>query len=559
VIVHKPGEEAQPLDQRVIKHDGKDQEYFESFQVRLDKEGRQPVQVTLLPQAEDVKEVNAANNKQSVVINVADDTSKVLLVDGEGRWEFHYIWQALLRDRSMKVRSVLFSQPRLGKVPEKDLEKINHPLSALPPAPKPEQDPLFDYDCIILGDVMGEQLKPAERARLERYVADRGGTLVILAGKRAMPMAYLDARAAELPRPDNAPAGPDLNKDPLIRMLPITDPRVVATEEGFAVTLTEEGKQTDYLKLETEGLGEDNLRRWAELPRHYWGAIGKAKPGAMTLAHVAPADALDKATKSEEKRKLEDEHALMVRQNYGFGRVFYVGVDSTWRWRYRTGDLYHHRFWSQTIRWAASDKPLVTGNKYVRFGTGQAVHAEKEPVKLAVRLTEEVENLPEKMEVTARVYRKGEEGKEVLVSSATLKARPFQPRVLDARVSDLPEGEYLIELVIPGLEDKLLAEPGTDGKASPLRASFKVSPGESEEMRLLATNYTLLKELADKNALGKVYTPETADELIEKLTAKEIQKTESNESPLWRWWVTLVLILALLTMEWALRKWAGLP
>src|SRR3712207_8983625 len=43
--------------------------------------------------------------------------------------------------------------------------------------------------------------------------------------------------------------------------------------------------------------------------------------------------------------------------------------------RSRTGDTYHHRFWGQTIRWAASDKPLVTGNEFVRFGTPQASYA----------------------------------------------------------------------------------------------------------------------------------------------------------------------------------------
>src|SRR5207248_7566132 len=137
-----------------IKHDGNDQEYVESFQVRLDKEGRQSVVVTVKPQEEGLKETNDANNQQSVMINVADDTSKVLVVDGEGRWEFHYLWQALLRDRSMKVKSVLFQQPRLGKVAKAELERLNHPLTSLPPAPEAaDKDPLSDYDCIILGDV----------------------------------------------------------------------------------------------------------------------------------------------------------------------------------------------------------------------------------------------------------------------------------------------------------------------------------------------------------------------------------------------------------------------
>jgi hypothetical protein len=559
VIVHKPGEEDKPLDQRVLKHDGKDQEYFESFSVRLDKEGKQTVMVTVKPQAADVKEINTANNQQSVAINVADDTSKVLLVDGEARWEFHYIWQALLRDRSMKVKSVVFQQPRLGKIPEKELEKQMNPLIALPPAPEADRDPLFDFDCIILGDVQPEQLGQAERLRLQKYVADRGGTLVVLAGKRAMPQAFLAPQAPNDPlgNPPAPPApGADDKQDPLIKMLPIENPHVVAPLEGFPVTLTEEGKQTDFLKLEAEGTIEDCLKRWAEMPRHYWGVVGKAKPGATTLAYVAGEE---KNLKPEERRKKEQESALMVRHNYGFGRVFFVGVDSTWRYRYRIGDTYHHRFWSQTIRWAASDKPLVTGNRFVRFGTPQAVYREDEPVKLSVRLTEELDKLPPGMKAEARIIRKDADNKETVAAVVPLTARAFQQRLLEGQVRDLPAGRYEIELAIPHLEDKLQSPPGPDGKSGPLRATFSVMPGENGELVQLATNFTLLKELADKNGSGKVYTPETAGELIDLLTKKGQTKTESTEDPLWRWWVTLVVILTLLSIEWVMRKWSGLP
>ena len=90
-------------------------------------------------------------------------------------------------------------------------------------------------------------------------------------------------------------------------------------------------------------------------------------------------------------------------------------------------------------------------------------------------------------------------------------------------------------------------------------SAFKVSPGENGEMVQLSTNFTLLKELADKNGTNKVYTPETASELVELLTAKGITKTQHDEDPLWRWWPMLVAVLLLLTVEWVLRKWAGLP
>src|SRR5262249_40888804 len=52
------------------------------------------------------------------------------------------------------------------------------------------------------------------------------------------------------------------------------------------------------------------------------------------------------------QRAQEREQPLIVRQNYGFGRVLYIALDSTWRWRYKVGDQHHHRFWGQVIHWA---------------------------------------------------------------------------------------------------------------------------------------------------------------------------------------------------------------
>ena len=522
------------------------------------------------PLDKNTREARADNNQQSVIINVADEQSKVLLVDGEARWEFHYLWQALLRDRSMKVSSVVFVQPRIGKVSEAELKKLNNPSLTLPPPPaadKPEQDELFNYDCIILGDVTPERLSRAERLRLQRYVADRGGTLVILAGKRGMPLAFgragsvSDRRTPRAKPPvADAPGSPrdqqDDGLDPLIKMLPIEDAREVTRKEGFPITLTAEGKEADFLRLEPEGGLKETLERWQALPRHYWGVVGKAKKGATTLASVAGSE---KNLTPREKRQREQEQALMVRHNYGFGRVFFVGLDSTWRWRVlRTGDVYHHRFWSQTIRWAASDKPLLTGNKYLRFGTPQAVYTGSEPARVIVRLSEEIKTIPEKLTAQARIIRKDGD-KETAIALVPLQRRAMQPRVLEGQVRDLPGGHYLVELVIPELADKLQPQPGTDGKVAPLRATFSVTREESGEMLQLATNWTLLKELADKNGTGKVYTAEDAGDLIELLTQKAITRTDNQENRLWQWWVTLVVLLSLLTMEWAARSGSAFP
>jgi hypothetical protein len=139
-----------------------------------------------------------------------------------------------------------------------------------------------------------------------------------------------------------------------------------------------------------------------------------------------------------------------------------------------------------------------------------------------------------------------------------LTRRESQPRVLEGQVRDLPAGQYQVELAIPELADKLSTQPGPDGKPGKLRAGFTVSGPEGEEMIELGTNWPLLEELAAKSG-GKVFTPENAAELSELLKEKSVPRTEHLESRMWQWWVTLVLVIGLLTIEWIARKMAGLP
>jgi hypothetical protein len=530
-----------PLEQR-IPLDGTDRYYNVHFQVRLDKPGTQALTVKARPVA---KEIRTDNNSRPVVINVADDKMRVLLIDGEARWEFHYLFNVLQRDRAMQLQSVVFAQPRLGRIDEEELVKTGNPSRTLPEGP----DALAGFDCVIVGDVTPEQLPPAERLRLEKYVGDRGGTLVLLAGKRSLPLAFVGQPGA---------AG-EAEQDPLLKLLPIEQPRVVAPVQGFPVTLTEEGRLSSFLQMDP--VADESLNRWAELPPHYWGVVGKAKPGAVTLAYfhderVANAD-------KKQRAEREREQALIVRQNYGFGRVLFVGLESTWRWRYKIGDVYHHRFWSQAIRWAASDKPLVGGNDAVRFGTRGAVFPQGQPVDIVVRLAEEIKPLAPDALAGARILRQPDGGKpgapEEAVVVVPLKRKEAQPRLLEGQVlPGLTPGRYSIELAIPELADKLQAPPGPDGKPGKLRAEFTVTGAEGDEMVELATNWPLLEELAAKSG-GKAFAPENAGALLELLTKQSITHTDHFELQLWQWWGTLALFLVLLTVEWVARKMAGLP
>src|SRR5205823_4869205 len=182
----------------------------------------------------------------------------------------------------------------------------------------------------------------------------------------------------------------------------------------------------------------------------------------------------------KDRDNLEKDQALIVRQNYGFGRVLLVGLDSTWRLRYRAGDVYHHRFWGQLVRWAASDKLLPAGNRYVRFGSRDPVYRQGKEVAVVARLEDEVPPLPPGAVTAARVFRRTADGKEEPAALVELRRSERQPRLLEAEVRDLPPGQYRIELHIPELADKLKEPPeaGEPKDAGQRRDVFTVLPAD---------------------------------------------------------------------------------
>jgi hypothetical protein len=523
------GKQRDPLVEE-IDHDGTSGPRLVTFIARMERPGTETLTVNAEHLPTDPndprKDTRPENNTRGVVVNVSPDKAKVLLVDGEIRWEFHYLHTALIRDETMETTSVVFDQPRLGAVNDEGARKMGLPDLALPKDP----DALMGFDCIILGDVSPDQIPRAERERLEKYVGERGGTLVLLAGKRSMPLEYL--REGE----------------PLAKLLPISAPKVTRSDAGFRVTLTAEGQQTGFLRMEPNaGLSAET---WANLPPHYWAITGRAKDGAVTLAYVPQVGMPRDPTAA---RDVERENALVVRQNFGFGKVVFVGIDSTWRWRFKKGDTYNHRFWSQVIRWAASDRALVAGNEFVRFGAREPVYRADQEVEVVARLSEKVKKLGPEALAGARLIRKPKDRPEEVIGLMPLKPHPVIPREYDGSQANLPPGDYDVELVIPDIEAKL---NGPDGKK--LRARFQVLPADTGEMLDLGTNWHLMDDLAAKSG-GKVFPAERAAELVELLQSRTATREYAVEQKMWQSWWTLLLFVVLLTLEWVTRKFAGLP
>jgi hypothetical protein len=111
-------------------------------------------------------ETHKDNNSRSFTISVVDDRAKVLLVDGEPRWEFRYLEAAFARDERIDLKTVLFQQPYLGLLPETFFPRT---------FPADQPSPFENLDVVILGDVAPWQLKEDQWNQLEKFVSDHGG------------------------------------------------------------------------------------------------------------------------------------------------------------------------------------------------------------------------------------------------------------------------------------------------------------------------------------------------------------------------------------------------
>jgi hypothetical protein len=281
------------------------------------------------------------NNSKKFAVTIVNDKSRVLLVEGEARWEFRFVDNALTRDQHVDVKQVVFDQPFLGKLNDTFFpRRLDIPADSDDLASSPFSEP----DLVIVGDVAPEHMPAVGWELLEKFVAESGGTLVFVAGKRHLPTGY-DSKILDRLIPMKT-----------LKPVDITGLSATAspTERGFHLRLTPEGESEEMLKFSRDPV--ENREIWSGLPGHLWGLVGEAKPGATVYAYAVQPD-----------QKPERKAAVIVHQHYGAGQVLWVGIDSTWRWRHRVGDQYHHQFWGQLARWAADSKSDA-GNEDVKFG-----------------------------------------------------------------------------------------------------------------------------------------------------------------------------------------------
>ena len=309
----------------------------------------------------------------------------------------------------------------------------------------------------------------------------------------------------------------------------MSNPPANPLERGFHLRLTPDGEREAMFQFDTTSR-VDNARIWQNLPGHTWGLFGEVKPNASVL--VAAEMGFGRNLTLEDERK----NAVFVHQYLGTGQVLWIGIDSTWRWRHRVGDKYHHRFWGQLGRWATRNKASA-GNEVVRFGLQKTEIEYGDDAVIQARWTQKFLDQNPNLQAKAIIYRKriDEEGNVEFEDRpfTTIELEPTRTGSLlyEARAISLPPGEYRVKLdASAGLGEGEIA------------TTFYVNEKPTLELSDLSANRKLLQQLADVSD-GYLYFPDTLQSLPDRLVPPEFRTKNREEIELWDNWPILAVVL----------------
>ena len=487
-----------------------------------------------------------ANNTRTVNIAVTEERTKLLIVGGRPRWEIRYLRNLFAgRDKSVQLQYVLLHPDRIGDVkPPKVHASASRASEQVEASALPENEgEWLKFDVIVLGDVSPDAIGKEEARILEKFVAERAGTLVVIAGPRYMPHAFADSVLREmLP----------------VRFEPSQEAILSSPEPSFRIALSEAGR--DHVVMQQSDMPHENLLVWQSRPEIYWRhPIKDTPPGATVLAFAMPRDLPDvfrprntKTVREAEelaraRRGFERKNALIAVQQFALGRVMMLNFDRTWRLRYRVGDTYHHKFWGQVLRWATPGK-LPAGTDRVRLGTDRMLYAPDELVRVRARLTREDHAPVVGDDVRVNVY----DGTQ-LVLQRKLDYVPNSAGIYEATLDALSAGrQYRIEL---GGDE--VAKLLTGEAVKRVETQIMVTERRSAELLELSADRSVLDRLARLSG-GVVAEPREAGGLPERFGSGTEEITERRPYLIWNSWPLLIIMVLIVTVEWVFRKKVGL-
>ena len=485
------------VSQRTIRFEGGLQ--FEDIDFRVDvyEKGAAQIAVTIEPFDD---EISMANNRVERSIRVVNEKINVLYIEGNFRWEHRYLHAILKRDPRIEATFIASNMgPELARNSPEHIERFPS-----------KRDEAFQYDLVILGDVDSAFFTPEELGLLEELIRDRGGSLLMLCGPMHSPSSYADT--------------------PVAAMLPIRfdpDEKWEEVSESIFPVLTAEGRNSMVMTLENDKA--ENDRMWSRVaPLDHLPPLLGPKPGATVLAALSDGN-------SRSQR-----YPLVAWQRYGTGKCMSIATDRLWRLRFKTGDKYHWRVWSQSIQFLTLSR-LMGEHKRIRLETDRSIYTVGNQGRLYAHVLDD--NFEPVVQSGFEVVVSGLDGTEVR-ERVSLQPDRSHPGLYEGCFSPPESGRYRVE---SNEEDRQVSNT----------TEFQVSDDRLEltdtDMRL--SHLQRIADLTGGASLGILELPK----LSSLINSDKVTSTIRSERPLWDNGLLALLLIGLLGAEWIIRRRHDLP
>lgn len=360
------------------------------------------------------------------------------------------------------------------------------------------------FDAFIIGDVPAEIFGP-QRLRAIRLCCDNGAGLMMTGGF------------------ENFGAG-GYHRTPLAPLLPVdmSDNDQQLTDQ-IRMQPTDAGR-TDYVMQIASP--DTNRQRWAQLPPLNGGNL--LRPREQSLARVLA--------------ESPDQAPLLIGQSVGNCRVLAFAGDSTWEW-YLYEDWAaeaYQRFWRQVIFWITKKENDGDSAVWVNVEPRDLMPGRTAQLRFGAR---DSEGIP----ITDARY-------EVKITRPDGTITDVLPRRVDGQAEadfseTLESGDYWVN-VIASLDSQVYGTATT---------RFLVN-SRDPELDDPAADPALMREIAHVSG-GDFLTPESFLERLRLWNDEGLPGlvlTRTQRITLWDNWFALLLLVALLTTEWVLRKKRGM-
>jgi hypothetical protein len=463
------------------------------------------------------------NNRAEREVNVRDDFLHLTFVDYEPNWEWRFIKEVFHRDKLVGMRGfrtfLRSADPKVRQTNELFLPSLTPPRAEF-----------FVNDVLFLGDMPGTSLSSRFCEMVKEFVDKFGGGLVILAG------------------PGFGPG--ELAQTPLVDLLPV---RVIpgakyvdAGAQPFTPRLTEAAGDYDFMQLSLDPV--ENRNQWQRLGPLSWHqpTAGVHDQARVLLEHPTLKCADGKTPQP-----------IMAIRRYGKGEVVYIAMNETWRLRREYGETYYRKFWGQMIHRLGLSHALGNQKRFV-------VRTDRRQYRAGDRAVITVEAYDKNYEpLTATKLSQPFLGGELIAPGAgdvtttaagelrrPIRLTPLRDGVFEAEVEVQEAGEYVVRVLDP------LADEQTD-------VSFRVT-NLSAERRSAVRNVALQNELANLRSdrfstAGKAYELEEVGKMVDEIFVPDETESFPERIALWNTWFIFWLVVALMLVEWLLRKWVHLP